>query len=508
MPRSFYEVVVVGGSLAALTTGALLARRGFRVAVIGHGARGDSYTHDGLALRRGSAFAPWLEAPAFLRAMNELALVPTVRRRAQTREVAWQVVLPRHRLDVHVDPERRLAELDREFPEVHRPVEDFYAALARHHPLLDRTFGADVPWPPDGFFERRAVRRASTDHPFGADGLAGDILAEFAADHPVRTVVDAQARFAGAHDPDRMTALARTRLHAAGLRACTLAEGGADGLRRVLEERIQQHGGDVRTRERVERIGLKRGRVETITLAGSDEELGCGFVVTSLDAAAAQRLTGAPASRGYAARMLGARPRYYRYALNVALPAEVLPVGMGPRVFAVADLKRPLAEENLLAVEYGAADAQGRVVLTACALLPRPAVEEGEVYMHRVRARVLQALESVVPFLDRHAMVIDSPHDGLPLEDRARAEPVPIEARWSGAAEPMESLDERPSDAFFGVGGLPMTGDIAGMLHVGRQMVPGIGEEGEFLAALTAAARITRTDRGKERMRREIWREG
>jgi hypothetical protein len=85
---------------------------------------------------------------------------------------------------------------------------------------------------------------------------------------------------------------------------------------------------------------------------------------------------------------------------------------------------------------------------------------------------------------------------------------VPIEARWSGAAEPMESLDERPSDAFFGVGGLPMTGDIAGMLHVGRQMVPGIGEEGEFLAALTAAARITRTDRGKERMRREIWREG
>jgi phytoene dehydrogenase-like protein len=133
MPRSFYEVVVVGGSLAALTTGALLARRGFRVAVIGHGARGDSYTHDGLALRRGSAFAPWLEAPAFLRAMNELALVPTVRRRAQTREVAWQVVLPRHRLDVHVDPERRLAELDREFPEVHRPVEDFYADLARHH---------------------------------------------------------------------------------------------------------------------------------------------------------------------------------------------------------------------------------------------------------------------------------------------------------------------------------------------------------------------------------------
>lgn len=508
MPRSFYEVVVVGASLAALTAGALLARRGFRVAVIGHGARGDTYAYEGLALRRGGASAAWLEAPAFVRAMTELAILPAVRRRAQPREVAWQVCLPRHRLDVHVDPERRLGELDREFPEVHRPVEDFYAALARDNAPLDRLFGPEVPWPPEGFFERRAARRVAADAPFGADGLAGDILAEFAADHPVRTAVDAQARFAGAHDPDRMTALARTRLHASGLRATTLAEGGTDGLRRLLEERIQQHGGDVRAKERVERINTRRGRATSVTLAGTEEEVGCAFVVTSLDAAAAQRLTGAPASRAYAARMLGARPRYYRYALNVALPAEALPVGMGPRVYAVADLKRPLAEENLLAVECALPDAEGRAVLTACALLPRPAVEEGDVYMHRVRGRVLRALEAVVPFLDRHALVVDSPHDGLPPDDRARAEPAPVEARWSGAAEPMESLDERPAGSFMGVCGLPMVGDVEAVLHVGRQVVPGVGEEGEFLAALTAAARVTRTDRTKERMRREIWREG
>lgn len=508
MPRSFYDVVVVGASLASLTAGALLARRGFRVAVIGHGARGDTYAYEGLALRRGSAFAPWLEAPAFVRAMTELALLPALRRRAIPREVAWQACLPRHRLDVHVDPERRLAELDREFPEVHRPVEDFYAALARHNAPLDRVFGAELPWPPEGFFERRAARRAAAEAPFGADGLAGDILAEFAADHPVRTVVDAQARFAGAHDPDRMTALVRTRLHAAGLRATALADGGGDGLRRLLEERIQQHGGDVRARERVERIATRRGRVAAVTLAGTEEEIGCGFVVTPLDAAAAQRLTGVPASRAWAARMLAARPRYYRYALNVVLPAEALPVGMGPRVFAVADLRRPLAEENLLAVEHAPPDAEGRVVLTARALLPRPAVEEGEVYMHRVRGRVLRALGAVVPFLERHARVIDSPHDGLPPDDRTRPGPAAVEVRWSGEAEPMEPLDERPADAFLGVCGLAMTGDIAGLLHVGRQVVPGLGEEGEFLAALTAAARITRTDRTKEQMRREIWREG
>lgn len=501
-------MVVLGASLAALTAGALLARRGFRVAVIGHGARSERYTYEGFALRRGSSFAPWIEAPAFVRAMTELALLPMVRRRTQAREVAWQVCLPRHRLDVHVDLERRLGELDREFPEVHRPVEDFYTALTRNDAPLDRLFGPEASWPPAGFFERRALRRGMTDTPFGADGLGGDVFAEFAVDHPLRTVVDAQTRFAGAHDPDRMTALVRTRLHASGLRAAPFMDDGLDGLRRLLEERIQQHGGDVRGRERVERINTRRGHVTSVTLAGTEEEIGCAFVVTSLDAALAQRLTGVPATRAYAARLLAARPRYYRYTLNVVLPAEALPMGMGPRVFAVADLARPLAEENLLAIEYAAPDGEGRSVLTVVALLPRPAVEEGEVYMHKVRGRVLRALDAVVPFFDRHALVIDSPHDGLPLEDRTRAAPTALDARWSGAPEPMESLDERSADAFMGVCGLPMVGDIAGMFHVGRQVVPGLGGEGEFLAALTAAARITRTDRNKERMRREIWREG
>ncbi len=504
-PRSFYEVVVAGASLAALAAGALLARRGFRVAVIGQGARPAAYEYDGLTLRRDLACVSFVDAPAFRRAMTELALLPAVRRRAQSPEPAWQVVLPRQRLDVHADPERRLAELDREFPEIHRPVEDFYANLARANASLDRLFGADVAWPPDGFFERRAARRAAGDLPFGPDGLEGDVLAEFAADHPFRTFVDAQARFAGAHDPDRMTALARTRLHASAMRGAFLSDGGVDGVRRLLEERILQHGGDVRPRDVADRVTLRRGRVSSVVLAGTDEVLGCGFLITSLDAAAAQRLTGVASSHAYAIRQLAARPRYYRYVLNVAVPSHALPMGMASRVFFVADLARPLAEENLLAVECAPPDAQGRVVLSACALLPRSAVEEGEAYLHRVRARVLKALGELVPFLDRHVLVVDSPHDGHPLEDRAKGATVQLEARWSGAAEPMEALYDRGPDSFMGVCGLPVRGDVPGVLLVGREVVPGLGAEGEFLAALTASAIVTRTDRTKERMRRELW---
>ncbi len=40
--RSFYDVVVVGGSLGALAAGALLSRRGFRVAWIRHTERANA----------------------------------------------------------------------------------------------------------------------------------------------------------------------------------------------------------------------------------------------------------------------------------------------------------------------------------------------------------------------------------------------------------------------------------------------------------------------------------
>ncbi len=504
-PRSFYDVVVVGASLASLAAGALLARRGFRVAVLGHGSLAQTYGYEGMALQRELATVTVAEAPAFRRVVAELALVPAMRRRLRPLEPLYQVALPRHRIDVAGPTGRLLAELRREFPEVQRPVEDFYAALDRANGALDQTFGADVVWPPDGFFERREAARAAAVQPFGRDGASGDVLAEFAANHPFRTFVDAQARFGGAMDPDRMTALCRVRLHGVGTRAAWAAEGGADGLKRLFEEKILQHGGEVRPRDRVERIALRRGRVEGVVLSGLDETLGCSFVVTCLDPAEAQRLTGAPASRAYAQRLLGVRPRYYRYVLNVALPAEAVPVGMGARVFSVADPARPLAEENLLAVEAPAPDAAGRVVLTVGALLPRAAVEEGGGYLRRVRERVLRALGELVPFLDRHVTVVDSPHDGLPLEDRARGTTVTLDVRWSGAPEAMEPVDTVDSPGFLGVCGLPCRGELAGLLHCGRQVVPGLGAEGEFMAALAVARLVTRTDRSKERMRRELW---
>ncbi|MGZ5971571.1 MAG: hypothetical protein ACXWP4_28065, partial [Polyangiales bacterium] len=238
--------------------------------------------------------------------------------------------------------------------------------------------------------------------------------------------------------------------------------------------------------------------------AAADERLGCAFVLTSLDAAAAYRLADHNAGRTASEQILARSPRYHRFTLNVVLTAEGIPEGMSTRVFHVLDAHRPLSEENLLAIECGAPEA-GRVVLTVQALLPRASVEEGESYLHKQRERLLSSLRELIPFLDRNLLMVDSPHDGRPLEDRARGETVVPADRRRDPIEPMVVIERSADNGLLGICALPAKTEVGHMLLLGPQVVPGLGEEGEWLAALSAARLVTRSDPSKERLRRELW---
>jgi hypothetical protein len=236
-----------------------------------------------------------------------------------------------------------------------------------------------------------------------------------------------------------------------------------------------------------------------VLLAGLGEVLGARFVVSGLEPQALATLTDEVSPNP------SVRPRYYRYLVNLVLRAAGLPVGMGARVYLVGDPRRPLCDENLLQVDSAAPDGHGRVVLTACALLPRAAVEEGGGSLRRVRGRVLRALEALVPFHDRHLLAVDSPHDGRPLEDREAGVELTLPSRWGGAAEPMESVDTHDNPGLLGVCGQSCRTPVENLFLVHRSVVPGLGPEGEYLNALGVARIITSTDRTRERLRREQW---
>ena len=104
MSTRHYDVVVLGMRLGALATAALLARRDFRVLVLGHGARPATYRYDGVPLRRRTFAHIAAPSPAWRRVIAELAQSQAFRRKLRPLDPMLQILTPKKRIDL--PPER------------------------------------------------------------------------------------------------------------------------------------------------------------------------------------------------------------------------------------------------------------------------------------------------------------------------------------------------------------------------------------------------------------------
>jgi hypothetical protein len=502
-PEASFDVVLVGAQLPNLVAAALLAKRGFRLLVLPQDEHPALYTPvEGLALPRAPFTLSCGRRPVATRIVRELALQQVFHRVARSPDPAFQVALPGKRFDLCPAPELFASELDREFPDVRRFLEDFHRLLGEDDAALDAALES-ISLPPRHFLDRRQLQRAAADLPFDPrHGDGGDRLATLPDDHPFRRAVALPARFEDGMDPDHPTPLRRQRAFTAWLDASVAIEGGYAALRQLLERAIQTHGGEVRERERVSRIETRRGVAVGVRLAASGEVLGAGHV-----------LVGSPL--GHLLTLLPDRTpfeelferigepvvRHYRYTLQLVLAREGVPVGMARTVFLGLGGRSDLGSLHL---ESEALDAE-RHRLTVEALVPRRGVEEVPGYVEGLRERLLVAVRELVPFLDEHLLWVDSPHDGLPPFDaRGGAYEAPLNP-WERGPHTMRGVYAYPVPSAFGVCALPVVSPIRRLLLCNGQVIPGLGLEGELRTALSAADVVTRADTQGPRVRRSRW---
>jgi hypothetical protein len=187
-----------------------------------------------------------------------------------------------------------------------------------------------------------------------------------------------------------------------------------------------------------------------------------------------------------------------------ALPAESFVV---PEGYARRDPRSPALRLSRLsprALDPDDADPNG-TLLIAEALLPA----RGALTLLEARDAVLSTLREHLPFLERSLSLVDSAHDGLPLWDfrnggRREVERAHLHGAAAGA-EAMERLWTGEPTGYLELSGEPVRGPVPGTYLVGKTVLPGLGQEGELIAAWSAARVITGKDRQRQRMRRQMW---
>jgi phytoene dehydrogenase-like protein len=473
--RHVYDVIVLGSQLGGALTAALLAKRKHRVLLIDHDGTGTGYEHGGYVLPYAPSITPSLKAmPAAEEVFTELGLTTTVQRALRPHLPELQLVLPRSRVDLHADPARRRAELAREFGETADGLLSALTATASQHEASDAFFKEQPPLPPDGFFETWGLKKKIGQHP----GL--ETHPRLSNNTPPGALLRGLLPFL-IHLDEASSPLALTRPLSQALLSPQRFPGGNDGLRDLLVKRLTELGGDVLTRENsesyvVEEISFDGARFAGVKLVRSDVVYRASCLVAATDSGALRRLiTDRKRHRGLLEQLDQSSARSILFSVNWVVPADALPRGMGELLLVESqDVElRPLLVQVHPARTPGGKEEENLRVVCAGAFVPTNVRDLGEDHLQVLAQRIDAELDALMPFTQDKRVLRSAPYLDAGGVRGSRLMPHPL---YSFEAE-----------AFLGVTGLKQRTPVKNVVLAGREVLPGLGLEGEFLAGMRAA---------------------
>jgi hypothetical protein len=492
--QRIYDVCIVGSQLGGIVAGALLARRGFRVLHVAHHDVGPSYSDSGYVLPWGPASVPSPRfMPAAEAALAELGLATDVARALEPSDPDLQLLLPKHRVDVSRDPAVLRTELRREWPNEAEALEGRFAALGTLFEFAGFFLKAAPPLPPDGFGERRTVRKAlklaSTAPNAPKDPVGVATPFEGLEDHELVQSLGVAHRFLTYLDGPP-SPLSQVRLLGGALRGTHRLAGGQGTLREMIRRRIAESRGELRggpgEPAAASALEIEGGRVTAIRLADSPDAHVARAFVLATDAATALGLVPADAAETKALRVLAQiRPRRRLFSLNLIVKQAALPPALGENVLALRDPAGGDGLDNAVCLQVLPARRDGKKgsaetvtderVVCASAYVPADLSSREE--LTRCAARIREAVADAIPFFERHLVAESAPA-------------LAAAGAGDGARLLAHPLYETELESTLGVTALPVRGPWKNLFFAGREVVPGLGLEGEFYAGIQAAAHV------------------
>jgi phytoene dehydrogenase-like protein len=497
--QRIYDVCIVGSQLGGVVAGALLARRGLRVLHLAHGDLGQGYADHGYALPWGPVAVPSpRHMPAAEAVLAELGLTTDVSRALEPSDPDLQLLLPRHRVDVSRDPAVLRAELRREWPDQADELETALGNLFAHYDVAGFFLKAAPPLPPDGLGEKLAVRKAlklaqaapnAPSEPVGKRSPLADLDGHELV-QSLRTAVRFLSYLDGPISP-----LSEVRLLGGVLRGTHRLAAGQGALRELIRRRIVESRGELKGGPGepavVSSIEVgSDGRIASVRLAGSPDVFVARAYVLATDAASIRKLLPPDAAASRSARILEQiSPRRRLFSVNLVVKQAALPPALGDNVLALRDPAGGDGIDNAVFVQILPARRDGKKgpgelvtderVVCASAFVPDAVSRRDE--LAAAAARIREAVADAIPFFERHLVCESAPVLNAPADLQ------------EGVRLLSQPLYETGIDGALGVTGLPVRAPWKNAFFAGREVVPGLGLEGEFFAGIQAAGHVVAT---------------
>jgi hypothetical protein len=490
--QRIYDVCIIGSQLGGAVAGALLARRGYRVLHVDHDGVSSAYEDGGYVLPYAPALIPSPRLlPAAEIALRELGLTTDTLRALEPCAPDVQILLPRHRVDIGHDPQRRAQELKREWPHEAEQLEAAIGHLSRLFDGASPFLKSMPPLPPVGFGERRAISKAikfAASAPGAPHATVDEALAfQGLEGHPLVSALRTAQRFLG-YLEGSPPPLSTTRLLGGILRGSHKLVGGHQGLRESIRRRIAESRGEILGGSNAaiaDRLEVDGNRVAAVRLAGSPNAWVARVFIAATDAPALRRLLPKGEEGSDMARLLDCvRPVRQLLAVNLVVKAAALPPALGDCVLALRDANGSDAVDNAVLLQVlparrdkgkGATEVvPDERIVCAAGFVPANARDEGFEHLGDLGRQIRDAVADAIPFFERHLVRESVPVLAAPKERRgSRLLPHP--------------LYEVDLEKTLGVTGLPCRSPYRNLVFAGREVVPGLGLEGEFHAGLQAA---------------------
>jgi hypothetical protein len=287
--------------------------------------------------------------------------------------------------------------------------------------------------------------------------------------------------------------LSLVRLLGGAFRGTNRLPGGLGSLRELVRRRIAESRGELRggPGEPAVATGLEidGGKVAALRLADStDAHVARAFIVAT-DAARLIPLLPQGARDGKAAAALRrVRPRRELLSVNLVVKHAALPPALGENVLALRDAGGGDGLDNAVFLQVlparrdarkGPGDRGAPVetvaderVICASAFVPSG---EGPEALGPAVSRIREAVADAIPFFERHLVNESAPL----LADASRTELPPVHPLYES------DLEDR-----MGIAALPVRSPWKNLFFAGREVIPGLGIEGEFYAGIQAAGHV------------------